>query len=176
MIHSILFSIHILDETITWDKMVTPEVAKILRKDFDTAIEGSQNQLPRRTPFSCLLDMIVQVEGKEFATLKKASEIFQKINTKSKNQLTGKKICITYCEENKQIFSFGASIMHAENKYKEIWIFLSCLHTWHPHVSYAVMKCSRKETREKTFPGLQASITAYDINTSDEENPCDVCC
>lgn len=178
MVHSILFSGHILQLKIEPDEMFADDVVRMLFDKFTNATEGFKNKLPRRTPFSCLLELIVNIKGKENPDLVKTelSAIIHTLNCNAANQLIGSALCISHSEEFKQIFSYGVSIPKAEKPYKEIWIALSCVHTWHPHVSYAVMKCSRGETRRETFPSLRSSCTTYDVKTLTEKPPCRSCC
>ena len=58
MVHSILFSGHILDLKIEPNEMFSRGVVNILVKYFGTALEGFKNKLPRRTPLSCLLELV----------------------------------------------------------------------------------------------------------------------
>lgn len=186
MIHSILFTGHILDLKIEPEEMFAGGVREILNAYFGTAKKSFKTQLPKRTPFSCMLNLVAEIKakGNKTSLIETLSKITEELHCSAVNQLLGSAVCITHSEDFQQIFSYGASIPKAEKRYKEIWIDLSCVHTWHPRVSYAVMQCSRKEVRTETFPSLEtfkASCTAYDAKQEDLQNltkkePCQSCC
>lgn len=111
---------------------------------------------------------------------------------KEVDQLIGTAVCVIHSDQT-QHFGYGASIL-IEKKGKEsepnvqgqntqkvsgkkFWINLSCVHTWHPHVSYAVMKWSKNEKPRVPFPRLAAAEDpkTYRTDNADSLKPCATC-
>lgn len=100
----------------------------------------------------------------------KLSEFVRQFKSNATNQLIGHTICTAQHENNHQFLVYGASIPLAEEKYKDIWIGLSCVHTWHAQVSYTVMKSVRCP--------IEVHCEAYEakgLKESDAMPPCLTC-
>ena len=77
---------------------------------------------------------------------------------------------------------YGASLINRGHVKREIVTAVSCLHVWHPHVSFAVKDVLPVDTIEPRFPDgtirLPASVEcrAFDIeNLSVVKPPCRRC-
>ncbi|XP_062376238.1 uncharacterized protein LOC134064317 [Sardina pilchardus] len=175
MVHSILFSGHIRNQLMKPEEIFEADMFGILRCFFGGAFEGYKRRLPKRTPFSCLLELIVETKKDKTLVKNELSNIITKLRGKSTNQLVGRALCII--EECQQI-SYGVSMPLAEKQFKKIWIALSCMHTWHPHVAYAVRKWTKGEECSVPFPNLEESCQAYVHNgkTLKSTPPCISCC
>lgn len=97
----------------------------------------------------------------------KLSEFVCQFKSNATNQLIGHTICTAHHGNNHQFLVYGASIPLAEKKYKDIWIGLSCVHTWHAQVSYTVMKSVRCP--------IEVHCKAYEVKRLKVMPPCHTC-
>lgn len=185
MVHSILFVVHHnnIRHNDLFDK--DDETYKTLTERHKGAINEYRDKLPKRTPFSCLLQLIVAICGKQKpeAVKKMMSDIIKQEQDQGK-LLVGKVICITHSKNCSDYFTYGASIPWERGNpqnatLKDIWITLSCLCTWHPCVSLAVMTYSKENKARFTAPlsNLGADCSAFnDITFSEKVSACGTCC
>ena len=95
---------------------------------------------------------------------------------KGSETLIGKTICITSDLITNEVLTYGASLSHTLKRNKKIILAVSCLHTWHPLVSYAVMCQTQRVAKVSiNLQNISASCTAYDVNTLEEKPPCHIC-
>ncbi|XP_072227009.1 uncharacterized protein [Leuresthes tenuis] len=142
------------------------------------------SQLPRRSPFSCVLDMIVQVVGQE-----NEDEIKGRLRTLSHQLmqnaqlqiLVSSTICISSINIPGSKRYYGVSMSTKGRPAGQIIVAASCFSYWDDYVADAVMTyCPNKKTKKSYFDRtiqLPAEVTcqAYNISSGREMDPCRSC-
>ncbi|KAF3833680.1 hypothetical protein F7725_024884 [Dissostichus mawsoni] len=103
ILHSIFFLGRIHSPPISPERLVNKSKRfDELKKQFPRPFELYLSQLPRRTPFSCVLDMIVFLEGrkKEEEIKQKLQDIISKLHLEKTEPLVSSTICISQNTEN----------------------------------------------------------------------------
>lgn len=119
---------------------------------------------------------VAERHGKDRNKVKRELQnLFKKLYSGAVNQVNVAAVCFIYSDRSRKFLSCGASIHRTKPKYKQIWIALSCMITWHSHVSYVVMMKLKGENPTRPFPPLGAVCTAYDDKMK-KKDPCLSCC
>ncbi|XP_032366404.1 uncharacterized protein LOC116685469 [Etheostoma spectabile] len=99
------------------------------------------SEVPRRSPFSCLLDMVVTQAGRdnEVKIIKELRRFVGGLKgRKNKKPLVSKTICVSQSRSPGSVRYYGVS-MSTCYEAKTILIGASCLGYWHEYVADAVM-------------------------------------
>ncbi|XP_046874993.1 uncharacterized protein LOC124466997 isoform X2 [Hypomesus transpacificus] len=151
------------------------EVQELFREPFDCY----QTQLPKRTPFSCVLDMVVHRCGEhnEQQIVRQLSELVQGLELRERYKLTSSTICVS---KYGRYTYYGASMSTEGRTAGRIMIAVSCLHTWHKSVSDAVMSYFPGKQKRNDFDGtLQlpdyVHCQAYSLRDREGIPPCFSC-
>uniref|UniRef100_A0A096LYU0 Uncharacterized protein n=1 Tax=Poecilia formosa TaxID=48698 RepID=A0A096LYU0_POEFO len=140
------------------------------------------SQLPRRSPFSCVLDMVVHLEGQENVDeiRTKLQELTQKLKEgASKKELYSTTICISG-DNTDSVRHYGVSMSTTGRPAGQILVAASCLNFWEEHVADAVMSYYPKKTRKRYFDvtiHLPADVRceAFKLGSREAISPCRSC-
>ncbi|XP_071231524.1 uncharacterized protein [Salvelinus alpinus] len=158
-----------------------PEVEEAFPRPF----ESYTCKLPKRTPFSSVLDMVVSLLGPDreidiLTTLQKIA--IDMSEPKMKYQFTSSTICVSQRKEvqGKKCY-YGVSMSCNGRQEGQIMVAVSCLRTWNCRVSNAVMTYdpNTKEKRKNfdhTFElPTNVRCQAFNVKTGEEMPPCKSC-
>nr|XP_046216800.1 uncharacterized protein LOC124042741 [Oncorhynchus gorbuscha] len=175
MLHSIFFLGWIHSPKYT-PEMILGDHLSTMMKIFPQLFESYKRKLPKRTPFSCVLDMVVSMFGSD-----NELEIWQKLRDiasvmSGRHRFTSSTICIS--ESGGRYY--GASMSCTGKKEGQIMIAVSCLSTWHCGVSNAVMTYKPDKNKRKHFDGtmkLQEYVKcqASNVKSGKKMFPCRSC-
>ncbi|XP_071231527.1 uncharacterized protein [Salvelinus alpinus] len=176
MLHSIFFLGNIHVRKCSPEMILSSGMLERVRKVFPRPLASYSTKLPRRTPFSCLLDMVVTLrteEDTEDDIKNHLSNLITRLGLVGDHNLIAATICVSYYtdDQHKPMFHYyGASLSSTGYKERKILIASSCVHTWHHYVSLAVM-----EKTPVTFirPVRCRAFSVDSIHT--EKPPCKPC-
>ncbi|MEQ2296760.1 hypothetical protein AMECASPLE_027830 [Ameca splendens] len=142
------------------------------------------SQLPRRSPFSCLLDMVVYLEGQENedairTRLKKIS--LELMTNASKKVLFSTTLCVSHANNTDSVRHYGVSMSTTGRPAGQILIAASCFHFWHKYVANAVISYCPNKKRKAYFNGTfklnGVKCEAFTIteDTGTPKKPCKSC-
>ncbi|XP_070995540.1 uncharacterized protein [Oncorhynchus clarkii lewisi] len=141
------------------------------------------SKLPKRTPFSSVLDMVVSLLGpdREINILERLKEIANVMSeSKSKYQFTSSTICVSRRNDVERSY-YGVSMSCNGKLEGQIMVAVSCLSTWHCSVSNAVMTYdpitkTKRVNFDHTF-NLPKNFRcqAFNVKTGDDMDPCKSC-
>ncbi|XP_048847145.1 uncharacterized protein LOC125717853 isoform X2 [Brienomyrus brachyistius] len=160
ILHSIFFIGYISFPRVYPEMVLREDLHALLSRRFPNVFHAYRTALPTRTPYSLLLDVVVETtepsesteHAFEYAVLDKILDLNKKMYV-PRLQDDGK-VCrnafllvstvVSYCyfldlvthQETKKYF--GTSLGCRGQKQREIFLDLSCLHTWNRNVAYAV--------------------------------------
>ncbi|XP_013874184.1 uncharacterized protein LOC106524771 [Austrofundulus limnaeus] len=151
-----------------------------LMSNYPNAFELYMSHVPRRSPFSCVLDMIVHLIGQENVELIKeelgqlSSTLVQNDNSKILNSTM---VCISWAES---VRYYGVSMSTHHKPGRQIVIAASCLNFWDDCVADAVMTYCPQKKKKKYFDGtirLPAEVRceAFNIRERRSMPPCVSC-
>ncbi|XP_066522273.1 uncharacterized protein [Hoplias malabaricus] len=188
MLHSIFFLGYIHKDRLTPNDFISTSTIEKLRNKFPEPFKRYSKDLPTRTPFSILLDMMEILYSTENIK-KELLHLLKKLNFPNPLQSPGSKteqyytlestvICV--CSHLDSHKYYGASICCRKGVAKIILIDLSCLKTWHEYVSHAVMSFTESADSGEgiTFPEslqCQAYFRDWNRNEYKEKSPCSNC-
>ncbi|XP_045077973.1 uncharacterized protein LOC121571879 isoform X1 [Coregonus clupeaformis] len=184
MLQSIFFLGRINNPQYTPNDILGDDYEIMMNEKFPGPFESYERKLPKRTPFSCVLDMVASSFGPD-EIQQKLSEIATEIgnqdrslrNTSSKeHKFTSSTICISESEE----CYYGASMSCKGKIPGQIMIAVSCLHTWHYGVSNAVMTYKPDRNKRNNFDGTMqlpqcVKCQAFNVMSGEEMSPCKSC-
>ncbi|XP_031170420.2 uncharacterized protein LOC116060813 [Sander lucioperca] len=118
-----------------------PHLINTLREPHPGPFDHYSSQVPRRSPFSCVLDMVVNVTGQN-----NEGEIRQWLQTfvgrlrgDINKPLVSKTICVSQSNPPGSVRFYGVSMSADGAVPKKILIGASCLSSWDEYVADAVM-------------------------------------
>ncbi|XP_029590873.1 uncharacterized protein LOC115175624 isoform X2 [Salmo trutta] len=184
ILHSIFFLgfIHKPQQT---PKDILGELMPKVEETFPRPFVSYKFELPKRTPFSSVLDMVVSLHGpdNEIDILKTLQKIaIDMSEPKMKYQFTSSTICVSQRKEVQGTNRYyGASMSCNGRQEGQIMVAVSCLRTWNCRVSNAVMTYDpiTKEKRNNfdhtfTLP-TNVRCQAFNVKTRNEMSPCKSC-
>ncbi|XP_047239853.1 uncharacterized protein LOC124879367 [Girardinichthys multiradiatus] len=141
------------------------------------------SQLPRRSPISCLLDMVVNLEGRENEDAIRTSlrEItLELMANASKKVLFSSTLCVSHANKNDSVRHYGVSMSTTGRPAGQILIAASCFHFWHKYVANAVISYCPNKMRKVYFNGtfqlpVDVRCEAFKLRTGTPMNPCKSC-
>ncbi|XP_041739583.2 uncharacterized protein LOC121571878 isoform X2 [Coregonus clupeaformis] len=173
MLQSIFFLGRINTPQYTPNDILGEDYVRKMEEEFKGPFKSYERKLPKRTPFSCVLDMVVSLFGPD--------EIQQKLSEIATDMLgvhkfTSSTICISESEE----CYYGASMSCKGRKQGQIMIAVSCLCTWHYGVSNAVMTYKPDKKKRNNFDGTMqlpqyVKCRAFNVISREVMSPCDSC-
>nr|XP_023654181.1 uncharacterized protein LOC111836819 isoform X1 [Paramormyrops kingsleyae]XP_023654182.1 uncharacterized protein LOC111836819 isoform X2 [Paramormyrops kingsleyae] len=201
ILHSIFFHCHIyrdpklnrqsIDPEEILDETLQSELAVI----YPDVFESYTSQLPRRSPFSILLEVVVETtaERREIAILRELARLNdQMIIHKSGGSSCGNDFCfgatvVSYSHFRSSDLEtqkyFGASMSCSGRTATRIFISVACIETWNDNVAHAVCLAAKRHPSIR-LPDTVYS-TAYRLRTPSEgennrhtyeaRSPCSLC-
>ncbi|XP_029977189.1 uncharacterized protein LOC115409963 [Salarias fasciatus] len=139
------------------------------------------SKLPRRTPFSCVLDMVILMGNRENEAAVKTSlqEIARSLDAMFPVSTT---ICISQNTKN-SMRHYGVSMSTTDQNQRAIMITASCCGPWDDYVSGAVMTFLSNKKKKKDTPEFNGAIKlpayvrcqAFDLRTGSIKPACRSC-
>ncbi|XP_033980957.1 uncharacterized protein LOC117478149 [Trematomus bernacchii] len=181
ILHSIFFLGKINEPTISPERIVNDsEMYDRMKLDYPLPFERYSSQIPRRSPFSCLLDMIVFLEGRENENeiKQKLQEIIRDLKLHKGAPLVSSTICVSQKNPNSARY-YGVSMSTSGKVSREIMIAASCLpDNWDSHVAGAVMSFNQDMNKKPYFDGtfkLPEHVTCKAYSLHGEGAPMQPC-
>ncbi|XP_045077974.1 uncharacterized protein LOC121571879 isoform X2 [Coregonus clupeaformis] len=173
MLQSIFFLGRINTPQYTPNDILGEDYVRKMEEEFKGPFKSYERKLPKRTPFSCVLDMVVSLFGPD-EIQQKLSEIAT--DMLGEHKFTSSTICISESEE----CYYGASMSCKGKIPGQIMIAVSCLHTWHYGVSNAVMTYKPDRNKRNNFDGTMqlpqcVKCQAFNVMSGEEMSPCKSC-
>ncbi|XP_031170384.2 uncharacterized protein LOC116060782 [Sander lucioperca] len=158
ILHSIFFLGKINDPQHPPESIVTDaEMLDGLKSIYPRPFDHYSSQLPKRSPFSCVLDMIVLLTGqeKEEEIKRKVREITEQLIRGKERPLSSSTICVSQIP-NSDLNShryYGVSMSTAGRIPGRIMVAASCLSFWDKYVAGAVMTYYPNKAKKRYFDG-----------------------
>ncbi|XP_061597931.1 uncharacterized protein LOC133461158 [Cololabis saira] len=151
-----------------------------LKMDYPRPFELYASQLPRRSPMSCVLDMIVHLERpeNELQIKNKLRRLMEDLREVDRSKiLSSSTICVSHARTSESRH-YGVSMSTFDCLPGKIMVAASCFSNWDDFVADAVMTYFPDE--KKYFDGsikLPEDIRcqAFNISGGTEMNPCKSC-
>ncbi|XP_050957336.1 uncharacterized protein LOC127158231 [Labeo rohita] len=192
ILHSIFFLGIIHEDCLTPVDILNAQnaSAEILRQEFPEPFGKYKSHLPKRTPFSILLDIMQLTFGTKENIMNELCSLMKRLKfpypldrpaNKNQRYYTLESTVICVCSNSRCTSQeyFGASLGCRTEKAKSIMIYSSCLNTWHEYVSYAVMSFQHQTKGDSLqfheSMQCQAYIRDWKENTYKERQPCMNC-
>ncbi|XP_056255803.1 uncharacterized protein LOC130184055 [Seriola aureovittata] len=187
ILHSIFFLEVINDTKFSPNNIVRDEkMLNELKTRFPNPFDHYSSRLPKRSPISCVLDMIVRLIGQENENqiIKMLQDVIRPKsgdNNSKKKRFTSSTICVSQKTEGPDSARYyGVSMSTSGRHPGRIMVAASCLSAWDSHVADAVMTYCPGTTKKSYFDGtiqLPESVRcqAFSLSTGDEMPPCRSC-
>ncbi|KAF3707677.1 hypothetical protein EXN66_Car000850 [Channa argus] len=186
LVDEILHSIFFLGKIINCrfapnDIFNVDEVRENLEKNYPRPFQCYWTQLPKRGPFSCVLDMVVQLKGQanEEEIKQSLRELYSSLKGKEPKRLSSSTICVSQKSKTSERH-YGVSVSNSVPNPRKILIPASCLSTWHEYVAGAVMTYYPEVERKSYFDGTitlppHVRCQAFSVSNGEEKRPCRSC-
>ncbi|XP_074543145.1 uncharacterized protein LOC141803134 isoform X1 [Halichoeres trimaculatus] len=144
-------------------------------------------QLPKRSPFSCVLDMFVhqvRVEGnreeEEHRVREQLQTFIKELRKGGAKKMISAAICVSQKLDSSSDRYYGVSMSTFDCPHGQIMIAASCLHTWDSYVADAVMTYCPEKEKKAYFDGtlqLQELIRCetFSLGRGEHMDPCRSC-
>ncbi|XP_017162945.1 uncharacterized protein LOC108166713 [Poecilia reticulata] len=179
ILHSIFFLGKINTTPFTPEEIIPNEdMLNTLKEKYPKPFKCYLTHLPRRSPFSCVLDMVVLKKKPENENQVKQT-LSDLVNCLKEGFLVSTTICIS--KSNKLVQQYGVSMSTSGRNPGRIMIAASCLSSyWDEYVAGAVMTFYPVKTKKQYFDGTLklskgATCRAYNIKKESEMEPCKSC-
>ncbi|XP_072414762.1 uncharacterized protein [Chiloscyllium punctatum] len=185
ILHTILFYGNISDPVIEPNSFFEKEEFDLLSNKYPDVFRNYNTHLPRRPPFTVLLDAVIEILGTRnhnevfkcllHLTEEMVLELSDARSNKCGNIFVSTVISCCYfvnhhITNEKTDNYFGASVSCRGRQQKEIMIDILCCETWHQVVSLAVCIGNWYKNQCLLFPETMYSI-AYNVTFSEESLP-----
>ncbi|XP_032437452.1 uncharacterized protein LOC116731730 [Xiphophorus hellerii] len=186
ILHSIFFLGEINRPKISPREIFDADVDMVddLQKKYPEPFTRYSSRLPRRSPFSCVLDMVVHLKGQEHEddireTLQKLVQELKPRRRRRKPMLCSSSICISAGKRTNSVRHYGVSMSTTDSNSK-IMIAASCLSFWEAHVAHAVSSCyypveNSTADFDVTIQLSDVICKAFDLISRGEKSPCLFC-
>ncbi|XP_034096608.1 uncharacterized protein LOC117562815 isoform X2 [Gymnodraco acuticeps] len=181
ILHSIFFLGRISLPPISPEDIVNDdEMYNELKNTYPLPFELYSSQLPRRSPFSCVLDMIVFLKGRENENeiKQKLQEIIRELGLDKGAPLVSSTICISQKNPSSARY-YGVSMSTSSKVSRKIMIAASCLPgSWDSYVAGAVMTFNQNMSKKPYFDGtikLPQPVTCQAFSLHGGGAPMDPC-
>ncbi|XP_078100375.1 uncharacterized protein LOC144513238 [Sander vitreus] len=154
ILHSIFFLGKINDPQHPPESIVTDaEMLEGLKNTYPRPFVHYSSQMPKRSPFSCVLDMIVLLTGeeKEEEIKEKVREITKQLRRGKTRPLISSTICVSQIPNSDRYY--GVSMSTSGPKPGRIMVAASCLSSWDKYVAGAVMTYPPNKAKKRCFDG-----------------------
>ncbi|XP_069032912.1 uncharacterized protein [Embiotoca jacksoni] len=159
------------------------EMLNVLKGDYPRPFALYSSQIPRRSPFSCVLDMMVHVSGQdnEEGIKNRLQEFTNQLKKGANSQLLFcSTMCVSHINEPNSVRYYGVSMSNAGRKSGRILVNAACCSAWDDYVAGAVMTFYPKRAKRPNFDGtirLPEGVTCQAFGLSDgrEKPPCRSC-
>ncbi|XP_039679227.1 uncharacterized protein LOC120573515 isoform X3 [Perca fluviatilis] len=155
ILHSIFFLGKINDPQHPPESIVTDaDMLDGLKIIYPRPFDHFSSQLPKRSPFSCVLDMIVLLTGEENEEeiKKKVREITKQLRRGRTRPLISSTICVSQIPNS--VRYYGVSMSTAGRIPGRIMVAASCLSSWDRYVAGAVMTYYLNNANIPDFDGI----------------------
>ncbi|XP_023116735.3 uncharacterized protein LOC111562448 [Amphiprion ocellaris] len=179
ILHSIFFLGKINQVPFSPEEIIPDEqMLSGLREKYPRPFEFYLTQLPRRSPFSCVMDMIVMQKQPE-----NENQIMQSlrdfITALKPDFLVSSTICVSQ-KSNNSVRHYGVSMSTSGRDARSIVIGASCLSAWDEYVAGAVMTYYVKNPNKKYFDFTikipdDVRCEAFSLKDGGKMKPCRSC-
>ncbi|KAL4008394.1 hypothetical protein ACER0C_002251 [Sarotherodon galilaeus] len=187
ILHSIFFLDNIKEFPFSPEEIFSDvDILTALMEKYPRPFQFYLTQLPRRSPFSCVLDMIVLRENPENEEQIKQS-LQELIRDLAPQFLVSSTICISQksnTDQNSKRY-YGVSMSTNGPNPRKIVIAASCLNNWDEYVSGAVMTYypkhnEKKSEKKKYFDGTikvpgNIRCESFSLSRGEQMSPCKSC-
>ncbi|XP_018556881.1 uncharacterized protein LOC108900371 isoform X1 [Lates calcarifer] len=185
IIHSIFFLGKINTAPYTPERIIgNKEMLVKLREKFPRPFDYYLSHVPKRSPFSCVMDMMVLLKGQgnEDQIKQSLRDLINDKLSKKKNKrfLVSTTICVSQkSTENNSVRYYGVSMSAGPNP-RRILVAAACCSAWDEYVSDAVMTYYPDTVRKQYFDGTiklpkGVRCDAFDLSDLDDKDPCKLC-
>ncbi|KAM7372912.1 hypothetical protein PAMP_007803 [Pampus punctatissimus] len=183
ILHSIFFLGKINTPSYTPNDIVNDdEMCTALEDVFPQPFQLYSSQLPKRNPFSCVLDMIVHEEGQqnEDIIIKRLQDLVCQLREDNADKLVSSTICVSHNTNiQNSVRYYGVSMCTSGRNPGQIMVAAS-FKSWDKYVADAVMTYYPKGVKNSYFDGtikIPESIRcqAFCLSTGKPKSPCRSC-
>ncbi|XP_030268528.1 uncharacterized protein LOC115579148 [Sparus aurata] len=184
VLHSIFFLGVIKDKPKYSPKDILDDedVLNKLKGRYPQPFETFSSQLPKRSPFSCVLDMVVNLNGQqnEDQIKNRLKELIVDNKLQGK-QLVSNTICVSQPDMTpKSVRYYGVSMSTSGRNPGQIVVAASCLSNWDSYVADAVVTYYPLKVKKSYFDGTiklpkQARCEAFTLREGAPMAPCRSC-
>ncbi|XP_028441576.1 uncharacterized protein LOC114560419 [Perca flavescens] len=143
ILHSIFFLGKINTPPVSPEMILSDaEVLNAFKIQYPRPFALYSSEVPRRSPFSCVLDMVVHLTGQvnEGAIRQRLQQLVGRLGGDiNKKPLVSKTICVSQSRSQGSVRFYGVSMSTDGAVPKKIMIGASCLSKWERYVADAVM-------------------------------------
>ncbi|XP_054462567.1 uncharacterized protein LOC129097683 [Anoplopoma fimbria] len=161
--------------------LIDVEIIKELKDVFPRPFELFSSRLPRRGPFSCVLDMIVHLNGgeNENKIIDVLRTLITDLKLRESMHLVSSTICFSHKTEIQDPVKYYGVSNSAPDP-RRIMYAASCLGGWDSYVAGAVMTYLPKKKKKPDFDGtivLPSNVRCHAFSLSDGKvkSPCRSC-
>ncbi|KAK2830128.1 hypothetical protein Q5P01_018059 [Channa striata] len=182
ILHSIFFLGRVINSKFVPNYIFNvDEVLVHLQRNYPGPFQQYLSQLPKRGPFSCVLDMAVMINGQENEDKIKQSlsELVSSLSGNEPKRLSSSTLCVSQKSTSSERH-YGVSVSTSGHNASKILIAASCLSTWDEYVAAAVMTFFPENERKSDFDGTiklppHVRCQAFNIIDGEEKPPCKSC-
>ncbi|XP_040909819.1 uncharacterized protein LOC121192283 [Toxotes jaculatrix] len=179
MLHCIFFLGKVNNAPYTPESIIgDQEMLRNLKEKYPRPFQCYLTQLPKRSPFSCVMDMTVLQKGQENEDQIRKS-LGDLINSLEEKFLVSSTICVSQKSSN-SVRYYGVSMSTDGPNPGRIVIAASCLSTWDDYVAGAVMTYYPKKIKKEYFDGTiklpqNSRCQAFSLSKGGQMPPCRSC-
>uniref|UniRef100_A0A1A7WD98 Uncharacterized protein n=1 Tax=Iconisemion striatum TaxID=60296 RepID=A0A1A7WD98_9TELE len=156
------------------------EILDVLKELYPRPFTLYSSQLPRRSPFSCVLDMVVHLCGPDKESIQdKLHELVSNVKQNDNSKiLFSRTLCVSSVSGTRR--HYGVSMSTSRTPARQIMIASGCLRYWEDCVAAAVMSYCPQTKKKNYFDGTfqlpaEVSCEAFDILNKEPKAPCLSC-
>ncbi|XP_026156442.1 uncharacterized protein LOC113126570 [Mastacembelus armatus] len=184
VLHCIFFLGNINKPIITPEEIVNDEeMLNCLKRIFPRAFRLFSSQLPKRDPFSCVLDMIVHLTGEsnEDQIIEQLRNLNTQLARGEENHLVPSVICVSQNTQRRgSARHYGLSMSTSGKTPGQIMVAASCFSAWDSDVADAVMTYYPNKQKKPYFDGRinlpkYVRCEAFNLYDRSPKAPCKSC-
>ncbi|CAF94037.1 unnamed protein product [Tetraodon nigroviridis] len=185
VLHSIFFLGGLCSSPSSPEDILTDEnMLKRLKSSYPQPFKYFQSKLPRRSPLSCVMDMIVNKTGqeKENEILSSLKALIRKLREENATELISSTVCVSQPNNKDQNSTryYGLSMSTSECLPGRIIVAAACLSNWDEYVAGAVMTFYPTKKKKTYFDGTiklpdQVRCQAFNLSQLQKMLPCKSC-
>ncbi|XP_029976606.1 uncharacterized protein LOC115409523 [Salarias fasciatus] len=185
MFHSIFFLAKINIPPFSPEEIIPDkEMLQALLESYPKPVKHL-SQLPRRSPFSCVLDMVVLVTGQqnEDQIKNQLQQFVQQLGGDTSKAFLSTTMCVSQIKGKDSVRHYGVSMSTSGPVAGRIMVATSCLQTWHKDVAGAVLSYDQRSKEMPLRSYFNGTIRlpqnirceAYNIRDKKPKPPCKSC-